>query len=113
MLIACVYFMCNSIIFLLLLLFNLNIFFCCIFFSFICLSEVLCFVFSVFFFFLLIRRPPRSTRTDTLFPYTTLFRSGLPREVSGGVRLAGDRGRLTEPGRFPCRSPRSPCRASP
>src|SRR3546814_793827 len=30
-----------------------------------------CFV----FFFLMIRRPPRSTRTDTLFPYTTLFRS--------------------------------------
>src|SRR3546814_2779636 len=30
-----------------------------------------------FFFFLMIRRPPRSTRTDTLFPYTTLFRSGL------------------------------------
>src|SRR3546814_19323347 len=31
----------------------------------------------VFFiiFFLMIRRPPRSTRTDTLFPYTTLFRS--------------------------------------
>src|SRR3546814_20184002 len=27
------------------------------------------------FFFLIIRRPPRSTRTDTLFPYTTLFRS--------------------------------------
>src|SRR3546814_21141118 len=26
-------------------------------------------------FFLIIRRPPRSTRTDTLFPYTTLFRS--------------------------------------
>src|SRR3546814_8372442 len=32
-------------------------------------------MFSVFFFFLMIRRPPRSTRTDTLFPYTTLFRS--------------------------------------
>src|SRR3546814_15348949 len=32
-------------------------------------------VFSVLFFFLMIRRPPRSTRTDTLFPYTTLFRS--------------------------------------
>src|SRR3546814_15232539 len=31
----------------------------------------------LFFFFLMIRRPPRSTRTDTLFPYTTLFRSGL------------------------------------
>src|SRR3546814_2618320 len=32
-------------------------------------------------FFLMIRRPPRSTRTDTLFPYTTLFRSpdGLDR----------------------------------
>src|SRR3546814_5296374 len=26
----------------------------------------------------MIRRPPRSTRTDTLFPYTTLFRSGQP-----------------------------------
>src|SRR5881409_3792445 len=30
----------------------------------------------VFFFFLMIRRPPRSTRETTLFPYTTLFRSG-------------------------------------
>src|SRR3546814_16297253 len=29
----------------------------------------------------MIRRPPRSTRTDTLFPYTTLFRSYLPRVV--------------------------------
>src|SRR3546814_12111863 len=34
------------------------------------------------FFFLMIRRPPRSTRTDTLFPYTTLFRSFVaPREA--------------------------------
>src|SRR3546814_4796449 len=32
-------------------------------------------------FFLMIRRPPRSTRTDTLFPYTTLFRSGAWNEV--------------------------------
>src|SRR3546814_15246494 len=32
-------------------------------------------------FFLMIRRPPRSTRTDTLFPYTTLFRSGRHLEV--------------------------------
>src|SRR3546814_11335732 len=31
--------------------------------------------FIIFFFFLMIRRPPRSTRTYTLFPYTTLFRS--------------------------------------
>src|SRR3546814_2270726 len=29
----------------------------------------------------MIRRPPRSTRTDTLFPYTTLFRSGSPAEA--------------------------------
>src|SRR3546814_12478043 len=33
--------------------------------------------FIVTMFFLMIRRPPRSTRTDTLFPYTTLFRSPL------------------------------------
>src|SRR3546814_15218083 len=32
-------------------------------------------MFVLLFFFLMIRRPPRSTRTDTLFPYTTLFRS--------------------------------------
>src|SRR3546814_1375842 len=37
----------------------------------------LCRVCVMFFFFLMIRRPPRSTRTDTLFPYTTLFRSHL------------------------------------
>src|SRR3546814_6299199 len=30
----------------------------------------------ILIFFLMILRPPRSTRTDTLFPYTTLFRSG-------------------------------------
>src|SRR3546814_14535350 len=35
-----------------------------------------------YFFFLMIRRPPRSTRTDTLFPYTTLFRScPYPRRI--------------------------------
>src|SRR3546814_10600330 len=35
------------------------------------------YVSMIFFvvFFLMIRRPPRSTRTDTLFPYTTLYRS--------------------------------------
>src|SRR3546814_11964058 len=36
----------------------------------------MCCAVSRLFFFLMIRRPPRSTRTDTLFPYTTLFRSG-------------------------------------
>src|SRR3546814_18474090 len=35
----------------------------------------------------MIRRPPRSTRTDTLFPYTTLFRSALHVEL---VHLVGD-----------------------
>src|SRR3546814_13925112 len=37
----------------------------------------------LFFFFLMIRRPPRSTRTDTLFPYTTLFRSNIGGFVAG------------------------------
>src|SRR3546814_11629239 len=45
----------------------------------------------------MIRRPPRSTRTDTLFPYTTLFRS--PAEP-----LAADRS---------SRSPRAPARRAP
>src|SRR3546814_6620385 len=35
-------------------------------------------------FFLMIRRPPRSTRTDTLFPYTTLFRSAAEQEQRDG-----------------------------
>src|SRR3546814_13871851 len=43
-----------------------------------------------FFCFLRIRRPPRSTRTDTLFPYTTLFRS--PTETIDGVELPSYRG---------------------
>src|SRR3546814_14779001 len=40
----------------------------------------------------MIRRPPRSTRTDTLFPYTTLFRSGLwsPCQGHGVARAVAD-----------------------
>src|SRR3546814_5250280 len=34
----------------------------------------------MFLFFLMIPRPPRSTRTDTLFPYTTLFRAAAGRQ---------------------------------
>src|SRR3546814_13181229 len=52
------------------------------------LSVVFC------FFFLMIRRPPRSTRTDTLFPYTTLFRSvdlGLIEEVQQTYSFAAPR----------------------
>src|SRR3546814_20468269 len=37
----------------------------------------------------MIRRTPRSTRTDTLFPYTTRLRSGRNREQGGGVRHLG------------------------
>src|SRR3546814_16485656 len=47
-----------------------------------------CFVWS-YFFFLMIRRPPRSTRTDTLFPYTTLFRS-RPAECPANHAHQGD-----------------------
>src|SRR3546814_7010647 len=39
----------------------------------------------------MIRRPPRSTRTDTLFPYTTRFRS-FPKIVKGGVLIGGQYG---------------------
>src|SRR3546814_20735801 len=46
-----------------------------IFFWFVSFLFFLFLLFIYFFFFLMLRRPPRSTRTDTLFPYTTLFRS--------------------------------------
>src|SRR3546814_3875319 len=41
----------------------------------------------------MIRRPPRSTRTDTLFPYTTLFRSveGVDEQAATKMTAAGDR----------------------
>src|SRR3546814_7912268 len=68
----------------------------------------------MFFFFLMIRRPPRSTRTDTLFPYTTLFRSGRSgaeerqsgnrrrHPGAGRARVHGPGFRLSrEPGGFP------------
>src|SRR3546814_17911614 len=62
---------------------------------FICISICISFYYSLyvfrvslfFFFFLMIRRPPISTRTDTLFPYTTLFRSNRRTH----------RGRLSDP----------------
>src|SRR3546814_4395341 len=44
-------------------------------------------MYMIFVFFLMIRRPPRSTRTDTLFPYTTLFRSVISRAVRTGLFL--------------------------
>src|SRR3546814_14719792 len=57
-------------------------------------------MYFLFFFVLMIRRPPRATRTDTLFPYTTLFRSldpGLRRggkEVWGFAKLPSWEGRV-------------------
>src|SRR3546814_21051838 len=45
------------------------------------------------FFFLMIRRPPRSTRTDTLFPYTTLFRSTRTTCGWTGSSISGAPGR--------------------
>src|SRR3546814_13294094 len=48
-----------------------------------------CYVLYIVFFFLMIRRPPRSTRTDTLFPYTTLFRSSEGKARRQGVAAGG------------------------
>src|SRR3546814_12981309 len=59
----------------------------------------------------MIRRPPRSTRTDTLFPYTTLFRSavadgGCARAGAGagGRSAAGGGGAVEGPGARECRT---------
>src|SRR3546814_20573916 len=53
------------------------------------------------FFFLMIRRPPRSTRTDTLFPYTTLFRSDFDGKTLGeSVEYIGV-GNFTPPDQLP------------
>src|SRR3546814_8995455 len=64
-------------------------------------------------FFLMIRRPPRSTRTDTLFPYTTLFRSHDRQAEDPGLDRRGDEARrharrLTGGGRrVNCGAPRA------
>src|SRR3546814_12390126 len=47
-------------------------------------------------FFLMIRRPPRSTRTDTLFPYTTLFRSARSAQQDRRSRRAETATRLAQ-----------------
>src|SRR3546814_2516969 len=56
-------------------------------------------------FFFMIRRPPRSTRTDTLFPYTTLFRSNLRAAEGAGrhaLRAAARRSRARSRARPGC-----------
>src|SRR3546814_12382037 len=55
-------------------------------------------LFLILLFFLMIRRPPRSTRTDTLFPYTTLFRSQRLQADLGEVAVAGASGQGREGG---------------
>src|SRR5256885_12696323 len=64
-----------------------------------CLLYLFSVLVFLFFFFLMIRRPPRST----LFPYTTLFRSGLPACALCSSRPADRRASLPDP-RYP-----SPC----
>src|SRR3546814_18693680 len=63
-------------------------------------------------FFLMIRRPPRSTRTDTLFPYTTLFRSApwhvchFPRLLLVTCPSQGQRSHKARYAPLPCRAGR-------
>src|SRR3546814_4655953 len=52
----------------------------------------------------MIRRPPRSTRTDTLFPYTTLFRSMSTLQLGLGAVLIGVSGRFADGTATPMRS---------
>src|SRR3546814_11243497 len=49
------------------------------------MSSCMSFAILSIFFFLMIRPPPSSTRTDTLFPYTTLFRSGIAKMSTDGM----------------------------
>src|SRR3546814_13786508 len=70
----------------------------------VCCSFVSILSASVSLFLLMIRLPPRSTRTDTLFPCTTLFRSGeiafrpIAAEAGAGTRVDRKR-RVAKPGR--------------
>src|SRR3546814_20024226 len=67
LLILCVLWLLHVYCFTCFILFNVPLYLC------VLCTDLLC-----LFFCLMIRRPPRSTRTDTLFPYTTLFRSHPP-----------------------------------
>src|SRR3546814_16637375 len=74
------------------MLFNRCVFVLCFTVIFFIYGSYVNILYRFVFFFLMIRRPPRSTRTDTLFPYTTLFRSAVGPEhrrcqaiVCGGI----------------------------
>src|SRR3546814_17500019 len=61
-----------------------------------------CYLSVCYFVFLMIRRPPRSTRTYTLFPYTTLFRSRIHRAwIQALAALAVDQAETAAPGDAP------------
>src|SRR3546814_20586528 len=67
---------------------------CLIFVYYPIVYVVVCVVYLDFVFLLRLRRPPRSTRTATLFPYTTLFRSlrviaDLERQTAGRIAVNG------------------------
>src|SRR3546814_15470849 len=81
---------------------------------FICLYWFLYLLVIILFVFLMIRRPPRSTRTDTLFPYTTLFRRRAREgDRPGGAAVGhawadGRQDRPRSPGRNPGHRERRP-----
>src|SRR3546814_631830 len=77
MFINCIHFIYSFFLFLIFTVFEIH---------YLCYSllHVCLFVMFLFFFFLMIRRTPRSTRNDTLFPYTTLFRSVIGMAMGGG-----------------------------
>src|SRR3546814_9530193 len=84
----------------------------------VCVFAVLWYVFeshqlsSYLLFFLMIRRPPRSTRTDTLFPYTTLCRSARSSPTSSLSRSRTPRAHGAWPPRMRAVDPRPPWRGS-
>src|SRR3546814_13789898 len=82
------------------LLHSIIIFCSCVIFVYLLYVSLFSLFIIHFFFFLMIRRPPRSTRTDTLFPYTTLLRSaqhrGAGRRRNWYRYRAGSRNRSEE-----------------
>src|SRR3546814_14421782 len=65
-----------------------------------CATVGVMFVILCLFCFLMIRRPPRSTRTDTLFPYTTLFRSRAGGIEAERLEIARQHLHRRDPARF-------------
>src|SRR3546814_2524990 len=61
-------------------------------------------MFVFYIFFLMILRPPRATRTDTLCPYTALFRSDAPCNLAEALLRAGRVGDQADQARRCCRS---------